>query len=131
MKKNPAKPFLWLFILTTLICAFIFVPYLHGSTAFVLGWDMRTLYSSNFEALRTMMHAFADKGVLPFWNWASFLGNDYYSSKLFYFQDIFDYPFAFTQMKYRDVILIATYLKFLTASFSFSVSISASRIRYL
>ena len=119
MKKNPAKPFLWLFILTTLICAFIFVPYLHGSTAFVLGWDMRTLYSSNFEALRTMMHAFAEKGVMPFWNWASFLGNDYYSSKLFYFQDIFDYPFAFTQMKYRDVILIATYLKFLTASFSF------------
>ncbi|MBQ1468588.1 MAG: YfhO family protein [Solobacterium sp.] len=119
MKRNPERPVLWLFVLTTLVCAFIFVPYLHGETAFVLGWDMRTLYSSNFESLRTQMQEWMSTGKLPFWSWSTFLGNDYYSSKLFYFQDLFDYPFAFTSMRYRDIAVIQTYLKFLTASFSF------------
>ena len=106
-------------VLLNLVCAFIFVPYLRSEKAFILGWDMRVLYASNFENLRTMLQNWRDTGTLPFWSWSSFLGNDFYSTKLFYFQDIFDYPFAFTDMMYSDIILIQTYLKFLTAGFSF------------
>jgi hypothetical protein len=103
----------------TLVSAFIFVPYLISDKAYVLGWDMRTLYSSNFESLRTMLHQWVSTGQPPFWSWSTFLGNDYYSSKLFYFQDVFDYPFAFTSWNYSTIAMIQTYLKFLTAGFSF------------
>ena len=106
-------------ILFNIVCAFIFVPYLRSDKAFILGWDMRVLYASNFENLRTMLQNWRDTGTLPFWSWSSFLGNDFYSTKLFYFQDVFDYPFAFTDMMYSDIIMIQTYLKFMVAGLSF------------
>lgn len=112
-------PKLFLFLSITFICAFIFVPYLIGDKAFILGWDMRTLYSSNFENLRTEVQAFLKDGTLPFWSWVSFLGNDFYSTKLFYFNDFFDIAFAFTNLPYTTVIMCSTYLKFLIAGFSF------------
>ena len=108
-----------LLALLSLIASFIFVPYLTGKTAFILGWDMRQLYSSNFEALRTMLKSALQTRTMPYWSWVSFLGNDYYSSKLFYFQDVFDYPFALTNLSYTSVIMIQTYLKFLVAGFAF------------
>lgn len=119
MKKGTGKSLLILFVLITLVSAFIFVPYLISDKAYVLGWDMRTLYSSNFESLRTMLHQWVSTGQPPFWSWSTFLGNDYYSSKLFYFQDVFDYPFAFTDWNYSTIAMIQTYLKFLTAGFCF------------
>ena len=118
-QKSDWKTALWLFFFISLICAFIFVPYIAGKTAFVLGWDMRTLYSSNFEALRTQVQEWISTRHFHFWSWVSFLGNDYYSSKLFYFQDPFDYPFALTHLPYTTIIMIQTYLKFLVAGFSF------------
>lgn len=119
MKKVFQNKPLQLFLLLTLICACIFVPYICSDTAFVLGWDMRTLYSSNFESLRNQLQSFVKTGDYPFWTWVSFLGNDFYSSKLFYFQDIFDYPFALTNLSYETIIMIQTYLKFLVAGFGF------------
>ncbi|MCI5773771.1 MAG: YfhO family protein, partial [Erysipelotrichaceae bacterium] len=116
---NKIKYPLILFGSLTLICGFIFLPYLLSNTEFVLGWDMRTLYSSNFEGLRNFLHSCLENKELPFWSWHSFLGNDYYSSKLFYFQDIFDYPFALTNLNYYTIIKIQTYLKFITAGFTF------------
>ena len=79
-----------------MISAAIFVPYLVNGKAFILGWDMRTIYSSNFENLRTMVQAFRTGGTLPYWSWVNFLGNDFYSSKLFYFNDFFEYFFVFS-----------------------------------
>lgn len=119
MKKTFKYPKLTLFLFITVISLFIFVPYLISGTAYILDWDMRTLYISNFENLRTVLQDFVYRHEAPFWSWASFLGNDYYSSKLFYFQDVFDYPFALTSLPYTTVIMIQTYLKFLVAGFSF------------
>lgn len=119
-----------LFILITLICCFIFIPYIISDTEFVLGWDMRTLYSSNFEGLRNLINSCLKNKELPFWSWTSFLGNDYYSSKLFYFQDIFDYPFAFTNWNYYTIIKIQTYLKFVTAGFSFYAYARFNKYQY-
>ena len=118
-KENSIVTVLLLAVLLNIVCAVIFVPYLRTGRAFILDWDMRTLYASNFENLRTILQNWRNSGTLPFWSWSSFLGNDFYSTKLFYFQDPFDYPFALTDMPYTDIITIQTYLKFLTAGFCF------------
>ena len=117
--KLKDKPVLILLFLLTIICTFIFLPYFITGRAFILGWDMHTEYAPNFDNLRTMLQNLFRNGTLPFWSWNNFLGNDYYSTKLFYFQDIFDYPFALTSMKYSNVIVIQTYIKFLFAGFSY------------
>ncbi|MBR2727544.1 MAG: hypothetical protein IKD71_06610, partial [Solobacterium sp.] len=49
------KPKSLLFLLVTLVCLVIFLPYPLTGKAFIVGWDMRTIYVSNFENLRTMM----------------------------------------------------------------------------
>lgn len=108
-----------MFLCITLIFAVIAVPYITTGTAFILGWDMRTIYSSNFENLRTMLMQWKNNGILPYWSWANFLGNDFYSSKLFYFNDFWEYFFAFTELKYTDAIIWMTYFRFLTAGFGF------------
>ena len=108
-----------LFLCISLIFAMNVIPYLINGKAFILGWDMRTIYSSNFENLRTMLNAWRTEGTLPFWSWCSFLGNDFYASKLFYFNDFWEYFFAFTSMPYIHAIIWMTYLRFLTAGFSF------------
>ena len=119
MKRHSPLSALWLFLCITAICAVIFVPYYVTGKAFILGWDMRTIYSSNFEALRTMITAWKETGTLPYWSWVNFLGNDFYSSKLFYFNDFWEYFFVFTKLPYSEAIVYMTYLRFLTAGFSF------------
>ncbi len=127
MKKKITLNPLWLFLIISLIFGTIVYPYIKTGTAFMLGWDMRTIYSSNFEALRNMVRAWQADGTLPFWNWSSFLGNDFYSSKLFYFNDLYEYFFAFTDMAYTDAIIWMTYLRFLTAGFCFYAYSSYNR----
>lgn len=114
------KSQLILFALITLICAFIFVPYWISGNTFMLGWDMRTEYSSNFYNLRLMLKEAISEHKLPFYCWNTFLGNNYWSTKLFYYQDTFDYIFALgTDLDYYTVVQIQTYLKFLIAGFGF------------
>ena len=119
MKQQHKFSALWLLLAVCIICAVIFVPYYLSGKAFILGWDMRTIYSSNFENLRTMVDAWRSSGTLPYWSWVNFLGNDFYSSKLFYFNDFFEYFFVFTKLPYSDAIVWMTFLRFLTAAFGF------------
>ena len=119
MKSQHSYSALRLLFAVLLISAVIFVPYFVSGKAFILGWDMRTIYSSNFENLRTMIDAWRADGTLPYWSWANFLGNDFYSSKLFYFNDFFEYFFVFTKLPYSEAIVYMTFLRFLTAAFGF------------
>ena len=119
MKQHSKLAPLWLFLCITLIFAVIYIPYLISGKAFILGWDMRTIYSSNFENLRTMVDAWRESGTLPYWSWVNFLGNDFYSSKLFYFDDFWEYFFVFTKLPYSEAIVYMTYLRYLTAGFGF------------
>ncbi len=119
MKKNIKHPLILLFLLITLISAFIFVPYIIGDKAFIVGWDMQTIYDSNFENLRTVLQDWVNNGTKPFWTWYSYLGNDFYSSKLFYFNDFFEWPFALTNISYENAIMIMSYIKLLIAGFGF------------
>ena len=121
MNKKNTFGLLTVLALITGIFAVIYLPYIVNGTAFILGWDMRTIYSSNFEHLRTMIDAFRSNGTLPYWSWVSFLGNDFYSSKLFYFNDFFEYFFSFSKMPYSRAIVYMTYLRFLTAGIGFYI----------
>ena len=119
MKKNIKHPLLILFILISLISAFIFVPYILGDKAFIVGWDMQTIYDSNYENLKTVLQAWVNDGVKPYWTWYSYLGNDFYSSKLFYFNDFFEWPLVFTDLSYENAIMIMSYIKLLIAGYGF------------
>ncbi|MBQ9327977.1 MAG: YfhO family protein [Solobacterium sp.] len=119
MKPHNRRTVLWLLLAITGIFLIISLPYITTGTAFILGWDMRTIYSSNFENLRTMVTAWKETGTLPYWSWVNFLGNDFYSSKLFYFNDFFEYFFAFTDLPYTTAIIWMTYLRYITAGLSF------------
>lgn len=120
MKRNLKHSKIVLFCLITLISAFIFMPYILSDKAFIVGWDMQRIYDSNFENLRTVLQAWLQDGTKPYWTWYSYLGNDFYSSKLFYFNDFFEWPFAaFTDMSYENAIMIMSYIKLLIAGFSF------------
>ena len=109
MKRKLYFSALWLLCAVLVISAVIFVPYFTSGKAFILGWDMRTIYSSNFENLRTMVDAFRENHTLPYWSWVNFLGNDFYSSKLFYFNDFFEYFFVFTKLPYSEAIVWMTF----------------------
>ncbi len=119
MRKNIKHPLILLFIFITVISGFIFLPYILGDKAFIVGWDMQTIYDSNFENLRTVLQSFVKDGTKPFWTWYSYLGNDFYSSKLFYFNDFFEWPFALTDISYENAIMIMSYIKLLIAGFGF------------
>lgn len=119
MKKNIKHPLILLFLLITFISAFIFLPYIIGDKAFIVGWDMQTIYDSNFENLRTVLQSWVKDGTKPFWTWYSYLGNDFYSSKLFYFNDFFEWPFALTDISYEKAIMIMSYIKLLIAGYGF------------
>ena len=112
-----------LFILVgiiTLISILIFLPYLIKSEVFYLGWDVRTQYSSFFEELRTVLQQSLQEHKLPFYSWNYFLGNNFYSSKLFYYHDFLDWFFAlFTNWSYNNVIIVQTYIKFLISGLTF------------
>ena len=119
-KVKNYKSYILLFILVTLIATTIFLPYILKNEVFYLGWDMRTQYSSFFEELRTILHNAISSRKIPFYSWNYFLGNDFYSSKLFYYHDFFDWFFALaTSWSYSKVIIAETYLKFLISASTF------------
>ena len=79
----------------------------------MLGWDMRTQYSSFYENLKTMFLEMKNTGSLPFYSWSAFLGNNFWGSKLFYYHDIFDYLslLIFPNFDYNRIIMLQTLLK--------------------
>ena len=121
MKSIKKYKSLWcLLAITTFLCFLIFLPYLIKGEAFYLGWDMRTQYSSFFEELRTMLTMAVQERKIPFYSWNYFLGNNFYSNKLFYYHDFIDWFFAlFTDLSYNSVIMIETYIKFIISSVCF------------
>ena len=48
------RPWILLSILLSCLAGSIILPYILTDTPFMLGWDMRTQYSSFYENLKTM-----------------------------------------------------------------------------
>lgn len=67
-----------------LLALIIFSPYLLGIREFVFDTDQWIEYRFMYEQWDRMIELFLDKGVMPFYSFNSFLGNDFFSSKAFY-----------------------------------------------
>ena len=107
------RPWILLIILLSCLAGSIILPYILTDTPFMLGWDMRTQYSSFYENLKTMFLEMKNTGSLPFYSWSAFLGNNFWGSKLFYYHDIFDYLslLIFPNFDYNRVIMLQTFVK--------------------
>ena len=71
------RPWILLIILLSCLAGSIILPYILTDTPFMLGWDMRTQYSSFYENLKTMFLEMKNTGSLPFYSWSAFLGNNF------------------------------------------------------
>lgn len=111
---------LLLFGTITLLLCLIVGPYLLTKTPFILGWDMRTQYSLFYENLKTMIQESVQQHSLPFYSWSTFLGNNFWANKLFYYHDIFDYlSILLKNVSYSHIIILQTCIKLMIAGFSF------------
>ncbi|WP_370778024.1 YfhO family protein [Holdemania massiliensis] len=117
-KKHPS---ILLAFCLTVLAGSILLPYIITDTPFMLGWDMRTQYSSFYENLKTMFIEMKQLHSLPFYSWATFLGNNFWGSKLFYYHDVFDYftLLLFPFLEYNRVIMLQTFVKLIIAGFCF------------
>lgn len=122
MKKiQKYKTVLIICFLTGIVAMTLVGPYLFTRTPFILGWDMRTQYSLFFENLKTMLSQSITEHSLPFYSWSTFLGNNFWAAKLFYYHDLFDYLFAaFRTLSYSNVGMIQTCIKVLIAALCFN-----------
>ncbi|SJZ58321.1 YfhO family protein [Anaerorhabdus furcosa] len=117
-KKN--KKIIILISTVLIIIAICILPYILTDTAFILSWDMRTQYSLFYENLKTAFETSIQEGTLPFFSWTTFLGNNFWASKLFYYHDIFDYFFTvFKNLTYSQIVMIQTVIKVMGASLFF------------
>lgn len=114
-------PCILLIFLLILLAGSLVLPYIITDTPFILGWDMRTQYSSFYENLKTMMAEAGASNTLPFYSWVSFLGNNFWGSKLFYYHNVFDYLalLLFPDMEYDGVVMIQSFFKLLLAGLCF------------
>ncbi len=76
----------------TITALIIFSPYLLGIREFVFDTDQWIEYRFMYEQWDRMVELFLDKGVMPFYSFNSFLGNDFFSSKAFYITGDFFFP---------------------------------------
>lgn len=110
-----------LLILSLIICCCIILPYVLTNTPIMLGWDMRTQYSYFYENLQTMFNTAIEFNNLPFYSWSTFLGNNFWSNKLFYYHDIFDYICAILRFSYNNTIILQIVVKSLIATASYAI----------
>lgn len=110
-----------LLFLTILISGCIVLPYIFTKTPMMIGWDMRTQYSYFYENLQTMIETSFEFNSLPFYSWSTFLGNNFWASKLFYYHDIFDYICAIAKISYNNAIILQVIIKSLIAAASFAM----------
>ncbi len=103
-----------LFILLTIVCSSILLPHLITDTPFLLGYDVKNQYYQFYELLVT---AFQEGNL--FYHFTQFLGNDFYSSRLFLNYDVFDYIFAFLNVDYFTAATLGFYFRCLVGGFSF------------
>lgn len=122
-KLSNHKTLYWLLGIVFVIMLICILPYIITGKPFVIGWDMRTQYAYFYENLKTMMRDSLEFKSLPFYSWSSFLGNNFWGSKIFYYHNIFDYLSVFFArgLSYSNIIILQTMAKMLIAAFSFYI----------
>lgn len=82
---------LLLFISITFILLSVLIPFYLHDIAFNLGQDYRDQFAIfYYDFVQTIMNSIKTK-TLPFYSFDIFLGNSYWSSRLFYYNNIYDF----------------------------------------
>jgi uncharacterized membrane protein YfhO len=99
---------------------FIVVPYFINNTPFIIGWDVRNQYSYFYELFINKTIESIHTLTFPFYSWELFLGNNYYTSKLFYYQNFYDvFLLLFNKLDFYKIQMLEIYVKFLVSGISF------------
>lgn len=83
IKANYKKHLIILGILTT-ITLIVFLPYLINYKPFLFSADQQLQYSYFYEEWKRLILYFFDTKTLPFYSFDTYLGNNFFSSKLYY-----------------------------------------------
>lgn len=118
--KKEVKNKLILFIATTIICCAYFLPNILSHLPLVYGTDLKPEQVFYYMEFSRLAKNFIKHGVLPFYSWNFFLGNNYYASSAFYGSgDIFNWlGLLFRKINVFDRFLILEIIKFYVATFS-------------
>lgn len=117
MKKSIQNIFnnYWVLILMlSLSCIIIFYPFLFEGKNFEFQADQQLQYHLFYQEWLTMLKTFIKSGTLPFYSWHTFLGTDFFASKLYYCTGDYFLPFILllsgttiqTVQKFLTIILI-------------------------
>lgn len=110
------KSVLFLFISVSIILFAIFIPFYLNGYAFNIGQDFRDQFALfYYDFVQTITNSIKTR-TLPFYSFDIFLGNSYWSSRLFYYNNIYDfitYPISvlFDNIRYEEISIIQLSLK--------------------
>lgn len=122
MREHYRKhPLFYLFIGLTLLALLVFSPYLLNIREFVFDTDQWIEYRFMYEQWDRMIDLFLDKGIMPFYSFNSFLGNDFFSSKAFYITGDFFFPIIRLFPNIVDGLKFETISCFVISGLSFAL----------
>ncbi|MEG0660354.1 MAG: YfhO family protein [Anaerorhabdus sp.] len=118
MKKKEFKNIVILIALVLAICFFVYLPLVLNKIPFELSTiDTREQLFPFYNEFCRLLDNFKNSGVLPFYSWSSFLGNDFLVTKAFYLTtDITMYLAYFLKLHFWDALIFTTILKLTISS---------------
>ena len=119
LKKK--SPILLLFLLLVAIACVVYLPYLLKLRLFIFDADQLLEYHPFYEQWNRMIDAFLEDGVMPFYSFNSFLGNDFFSSKAFYLTGDWLFPLVRLFPDLKDGLMVETILCFLAGGVGFGL----------
>ncbi|NLP21491.1 MAG: YfhO family protein [Erysipelotrichaceae bacterium] len=118
--KNYKKHLIVLGILT-LLTLIVFSPYLLDIKPFLFGADQQLQYSYFYEEWKRLLINFIETKTFPFYSFNTYLGNNFYASKLYYVTGDIFMPFI---MLFKDVeiaLMWVTLILVILSGFNFSL----------
>lgn len=111
-KKDYTKMFLMGACICLLICFLCVLSYILSDHPFAMRWDQHHQFSPFFEEFTYKITNLIKNKSMPFYSWVDFLGNNYWSSKLFFSISIFDYiSLLFKNLRYDQIAAVQYVIK--------------------
>lgn len=116
IKKEYIKQLLIGLVICFFICLLCVLPYVVNDYPFAMRWDQHHQFSPFFEEFTYKISDLIKNKTMPFYSWVDFLGNNYWSSKLFFSISVFDYlSLPFKELRYDQIASIQYVIKSLVS----------------
>lgn len=110
-----------LILILMAITFIVFLPYILGDRPFLFSADQQLQYNYFYREYQRMLMDFINKKTFPFYSFNTYLGNNFYSSKLYYLTgDIFMPILLFSKNIEKSLMYITLFLVVLSG-FNFSM----------